>query len=658
MKLNTAILAALWRNDLRMLLRDRRTLVMSILLPMIVMPIFLGASTWTGKHREYKLETTVYRYALCGDESNAVRRLVEATRDRLLSETNRTFQFDELAVTNARVALDRAELHFYLEQSSTNPPAGRPGAPAIQLVFRGDRDDSSAGMGRMRSALEETRSARRKALLLEHGLDPATLAVYSETNVASRGQVAGLALGRMVSLVLLLFLFSGGAVVANDLVAGEKERGTLETLLTTGAGRLEIVLAKQLVIFTVAVVIACVQTANLLVYVGFKLIPVPAGLAAAVSPGTALLLLFLFLPIAAIVSSALLLVSGYARSYKEAQLYFVPVFLLGLLPAVAPLLPGVSLRSAIILVPIANLALAVKDVLVGSFDWPFIALSWLVTAAAATALARAGVRLLSDERRLTASESDAVEARGGPELFERRVLTWFAILWAALLMVNNYMTALDVRGQITVNLVGFFGVTCAFLIRHYRLPLRQTLSWRLPRPGVWLGVACGIPGGLLTGIGLFRLANLVLPVPQEMLEGFNESILAGSLSPLQLIFFFALMPGFFEEITFRGVLLYGLRRRLRPGARVVVVGLAFGLFHMALFRLVPTAFLGMLFAAVTLLTGSIFPAMAWHAGSNLTSLIAERWKYPLSDLDPWCYFAGAAMLAVAFRVFWANRKTV
>src|ERR1022692_4258457 len=115
------------------------------------------------------------------------------------------------------------------------------------------------------------------------------------------------------------------------------------------------------------------------------------------------------------------------------------------------------------------------------------------------------------------------------------------------------------------------------------------------------------------------------------------------------------LPGIFEELTFRGMLLHGLHRRLRPVALVLVVGVVFGIYHVALFRFVPTACLGAMFAAVTLLTRSIYPAMLWHALSNALGLLAFTLQIPEAGLDPICYLAAGGMLAVAFWIFWRNR---
>ena len=154
------------------------------------------------------------------------------------------------------------------------------------------------------------------------------------------------------------------------MLAGEKERGTLETLLTSSMTRFEIVAAKHLAILSVAITITLIQTLNLLAYASFKLVPLPSNFIEALPPSTVFLLAILYLPVAALASSVLLFTSGVARSYKEAQLYFTPVFLLLLVPALSPILPGLTLRSAIVLVPLSNVALAVRDILVGSFDWP------------------------------------------------------------------------------------------------------------------------------------------------------------------------------------------------------------------------------------------------------------------------------------------------
>ena len=696
MRLNLRTLGTLWRAELRMVVRDRRSVVAALVLPLLVMPLMLFAASWVHRQQAEHFETTVYRYAVTGSQAETARLLIASASERQQADPQVRAPvplFEEQPHENAAAALETGAIHFILEALSAEelrdreaavdrapatPPqaahdqhdaadavpevSGRrgpvPGAPVLQIVFRADREESTAGMQRMITVLRRERAAERDALLEAHGfpVSPADLGAVVEVNVATEGQVAGLLLGRVLTVFLLLLLIPSAAVVATDSLAGEKERGTLETLLTTAAGRVEIIAAKHLAILAVALAITLIQAANLLVYVGFELIPLPAGLAAAITPGVALFLVVLYLPVAGLVAGVLLVTSGYARSYKEAQLYFLPVFLLGLAPALAPFLPGLPFRSIIVLVPVANLALGVREILTGSWDWPMLALSWLVTAATAHWVLVWGVRFLSVEKLVTGGSGDATDAITGPARFERHVLRWFAALWAILLMVSGYYPpTADLRVQVVINiLVLFLGATLFFLWR-YRLDPRVTLALRMPRPMVWLAVVLGVPGGMLTGIGVFRLADQFIPVPPQMIEAFSQGLLPETIPFWQLLVFLAVIPGIVEELTFRGVLLHGLHRRMHPVALVLVVGAIFGLFHGSLFRIPPTAFLGVLFAAVTLLTGSLYPAILWHVLHNGASVVAGHWDLPLDRLDTAVHLIGAGVLAAALWIIWRHR---
>ncbi len=674
-------LAALLRTELRMLLRDRRTVVLSIVLPLAVMPIMLFAGRWSVERREKAIAKVEVAYAVVGAEGEQARGLVEAAvagaggHDEANGPTLRA---REASPADPVAALHGREIQLVVEGRRAGQPSALPAAettpdrdaagekgerPAaeglvVTLAYRGDRDDSAAAARSLAELLKAERARRQGQLLQAGGLpvEPRHVLMVSETNLASAGQVAGLGLGRILTLMLLVFVLSGGAVVATDTLAGEKERGTLETLLTSAVSRHDVIVAKGLSILAVALVITLIQALNFLVYVGFGLIRTSPGLSAAVPPHVALLLLVLYVPVAALASGVLLLVSGRAGTYKEAQLYFFPVFLLGLVPALAPFLPGVSLRSAIVLVPVANVAVAVKEILTGTVSWPFVGLAWLVTAGAAWGVARTAEKTLTAERLVLPAAGEGADLRAGLALLERHVVRAFALMWALIFILSGQLPAdVDLRLQLAANLLVVFLGGSLFLVRRYRLDWRQALAWRLPHPGVWPAVLLAAPACLLTGLGVFHLASLVLPVPPAMLRAFTELLLPDSLPRWQLLLMLTVLPGVCEEIAFRGVLLHGLHRRLHPVATALVVGVTFGLFHFSLFRLAPTAFLGVALAAVTMLTGSIFPAMLWHALNNLIGVGAALAGLPLEILDPWTYLAGAAALAVAMWVIWRLR---
>jgi sodium transport system permease protein len=667
--------ATLFTTELRTMVRDRRTLVMSLVLPVVLMPMLLFAQQFMEQRREQALDVRLFTYAVTGPHASTARTIVAgAVTGR---EDGRRLEFREVHPEDPAAALANGAIDVLLEAGLTRDlprraggadpaavfdPSGQlsalpPDLLAITIVFRGNVDASDAAARRMRERLDEALRVQREELARHVGLasDVDAVLAIGDENLADVDDAAGLALGRLATLLLLLFLFTGGAIVAQDTLAGEKERGTLETLLTTAASRTEIVTAKFLLILAVGVTITVIQIANLLVYVGFGLIPTSASMAT-VTPGTALGLLVFVLPLAALVSGLLLLVSGYARTYREAQLHFMPLMLVTAVPALAATLPGLSLRSAIVVVPIANISVGVKEILVGRPDWPFLVVAWIVTAASAGWAMRLAVRTLSAERLIAPSVGGSFERPGVPALRPERIFTWFAMMWAIFLLVSlNTGPHLDIRLQLVLNLGGIFLGGSWLFMRRYRLDWRETLLLRVPRWEVWVAVIVGVPAALAVGTGVFQLANRIVPVPDEVLESFAQYLVPGGVSFWAVLPFLTILPGVLEEITFRGVLQQSLRRFFRPVPTALLVGLIFGLFHVSLFRLLPTAYLGVLLASVTMITGSIYPAMLWHTLNNAVALLTGYYGWSVASLEPGGYAAATALLSLSFWILWRTR---
>jgi len=206
-----------------------------------------------------------------------------------------------------------------------------------------------------------------------------------------------------------------------------------------------------------------------------------------------------------------------------------------------------------------------------------------------------------------------------------------------------------------VNLVGIFFGGSLFLIRRYRLPWRETLSLRAPHPAAWAATLVGAPSALVLGMGMADLVNrYVFPVPQELIEAFGQALSGPELPLWQMVLFLAVMPGIFEEVAFRGVLLHGLRKRMRPWAAALAVGASFGFFHVSLFRIIPTAFLGVILASVVLLSRSLYPAILWHILNNAAAIVPSSlgWlpeDFTVPSWGPPVAFVG---LAVSLWILW------
>jgi len=645
---------ALFWTELKSALRDRRTVLLSILLPALVTPGLLYLSRQRETSHEAKLASAVHAYAVTGPEAALANALIgEAS-----ASGTREARFKEVSSEDPGPELDEGAIQVWIEALAAGD-AEKPPLPRLLLHHRGDREESLTALRQLERALRQAVEGRQGRVLAEHGVTVARAEVLpaEAVDLAPEAGSAGSRFGRTLTLMLVFLILGGGSVVAVDTLAGEKERGTLETLLTSAAGRRDIVAAKLLLILCVALAITLIQVLNLAFWGGLKLFELPNDLLAALTPGRLAVLFVLFLPVAALLSALLLYISGRSSTYREAQTWFLPLFLGALVPPAAAFLPGIELRSAIVLVPVANLSVGVTELLAGRADGPMLVLAWLVTAAAAVWVTGLAARTLTGERLLAAGQRDAAEALGGPALFPRRVLLWFALFWVIQFAVAlNVEWMQPIERQVLFNVVLVFGGGALLLIRHFRLDPKEALALRAPHPAAWLAVLIGVPAGLLTGLGVFRLASLLFPVPEALLQAFSETLAPKDLPDWQMLLFLAVLPGIFEEIAFRGVLTYGLSRRLRPVALVLSVGIIFGLFHSALFRIAPTAFLGVLLTSVVLLTASIFPAMLWHGLNNAFALLAGRAGADLADLPPVYYAVAAVVLALAFWILWRTRR--
>jgi sodium transport system permease protein len=671
---------AVFGLEIRSLLRDVRTLLISVVLPVVLIPALLLASAMVEDRRMEREESRSYRFAITGTDAQFAAALTagitsagpDAREAGAEPEEEGERRFRQVRTSDPRAALESEALDVWVEAFTAEEwraraegdtaavPNGVPpefeGVRVLRIRFHSSRTASREGAEALRTHLLETREFRRDSMLVAAGfpVSPSQVAPMEAVNVASEEEVQGARLGRFLTLILLGLMLLGGSAVATDTLAGEKERGTLTTLLTSAASRTEIVTGKLLAIMAVALVIALVQILNLWIYLGLGVIDASRGFAAAVSPGMAVGLMVLYLPVVALTAGVLLLTSAHARTYKEAQLYLTPVLLGMTIPALAPFLPDLSLRSAIVVVPIANLAIAARDLLVGQVDPLWVTGAWLITAGAAAWVAARSVRALHDEALLT-GDTSREEFLGGPDLFRKRVLRWFAVFWAVKVLLDFNLTFDDLRVTALVSVGLVFLVFPLLVIRRFRLDPVEALALRWPRPGVWVGVALGAPAALVAANAFFRLMDYILPVPTELLENFGQSLMPEGIPAWHIIVLLSVLPGITEELTFRGVLLHGLRRRFGPVGIALVVGLIFGFFHFQIFRIPATALLGVILTAVTLLTGSIFPAIVWHTLNNALALYLGFLGVDAFGESWWWALGSVVALALAFRIIWIHR---
>jgi sodium transport system permease protein len=378
--MNLRNIAVVYRKELREALRDRRTLVSSILVPLILFPLLtagLGAaiSALIGKAKEEVPAVMI----LGGDDSPGIVAELRGSSKIKIVPTQPNWK-DQIINKEIRAAVEI--------------PPGFQGAVARQenatlLIHNYEGDlKSSIATDNIQKSLEKYRDRIVHDNLAARNVPDTALKPFEikESNVAPPEKVGGAAFGGVIGYMVILLCLVGSMYPAMDLTAGEKERGTMETILSSPISRVDLVFGKFFLVLTTALVTAGLSVTSMGVsfaVLGHLHAFDKAGEDAAqmqlhIGLGTVLSIFIMVLPIAVLFAAGLMTVALFAKSYKEAQSYISPLMFVVIIPAVAAMLP-IDLDAKLALVPILNASLLCKELVTGTYHWNFIAIIFLST---------------------------------------------------------------------------------------------------------------------------------------------------------------------------------------------------------------------------------------------------------------------------------------
>ncbi|WP_340679328.1 ABC transporter permease, partial [Paraglaciecola sp.] len=358
-------------KELKELLRDRKTLFFMIALPLIIFPLIFGGIAFMTKQAIEKAESKVLTYALVGEQfsPDITEQLqqpdkfsrVQIAQDSDYSQLIRNETVDFVLVIPENYSADvlsagQSTIKLYLNDAGLN------------LVYQ-----RVSEITKQQSELFQQSAFDQLGLSTDQQLALIKPIVLEKVNTADNRENWGEKIGGMLPYLLFILCLQGAMSPATDIGAGEKERGTLETLLISPIDRNKIVMGKFLTIAFAGSMTALITVASM------------AGWGLVLSQGMALqfvadfmgqigvidfVLIFLMLvPVVAIFAAVLLSISIYAKSFKEAQSYMVPLVFLVIVPVILALLPGVELKGGWAWVPLTNVALAMKELIKGTMDY-------------------------------------------------------------------------------------------------------------------------------------------------------------------------------------------------------------------------------------------------------------------------------------------------
>lgn len=360
-----------FKKEMKELLRDRKTLFFVIALPLLIFPLIAGIVGFVSKQAIDKAENQILNYALVGGQyaPEIVRNLQQPDKFNLI----------EIEVNDEYTSIIRNEtVDFVLEiPENYSNDVLKNGQASLKLYF------NDAGLNlvyrRVNEIIKSQSELFQQRAFSTLGLSEAQQNALIEpillekVNTADNRENWGEKIGAMLPYVLFIICLMGATAPATDIGAGEKERGTLETLLISPIERNKIVMGKFLTICVAGAMTALITVASMVIW-GLVLsqgmaIKVVADFMAQISMLDFLLIFLMLVPVVAIFASILLSLSIYAKSFKEAQSYMGPMSILVIIPIMLALLPGVELKGGWAWVPITNVSLAMKELVKGTMDY-------------------------------------------------------------------------------------------------------------------------------------------------------------------------------------------------------------------------------------------------------------------------------------------------
>lgn len=562
---------------------------------------------------------------------------------------------DESALAAATTIDNRPKRKF---STSTHSVDG------LRLVANLARDHSQIAQRRLDTILNQWREDWVATQLASAGMNPRLVEPLqlTETDTAPASVRRAMLWSKILPFVMLVWALTGAFYPAIDLCAGEKERGTLETLLSSPARRREIVWGKlgAISVFSVGSALLNLMSMHFTASIIVKQLAAhgSGNIAQALGPmpfhalGWLVLLL---IPMAAFFSALALAVAALARSTKEGQYYLMPLLLVTLPLVALPMLPSLELSLGTSLVPVSGAVFLVRSLIEGRYTEALVHLPIvvMVTACCCSLSIRWAIRQFESES-VMFRESDRWNWRlWAHQVWRDRIDTASpteAVLCGVLILVGMFFAqfvagssitnwATIVKSTVTVQ-IGLILTPCLLMSIFLTRSVRHAL--RIHRPqvshlaaAVLIGIAMH-PSYIILGDGIRRIYEIGDETATAL--AFFQSMVTSQ--PLwSVLLLLAVLPAICEELAFRGFIFGGLLRSGGVLRAIIISALFFGFTHTLLQQSIAASMMGLVLGLI-----------AWRTGGVLCTIIVHLINNTLSVSMAWC---SANAVAIPASLQWA-----
>lgn len=625
--MNASIAGVIFRKEMLDIFRDKRAVIATFVTPILLYPGLFLFSTQAVIMQQDRIDAEESRIAIVEPAPSRLTEWLEA--EELLTVETASDAAAELAAGRLdAVVVAEAPVEAQIEQG---------GSATVRIEFDGTENASREAMERIEDVLRDRNDELLAARLEGAGIEEGFIRplAFERENTAPPSKTTGFLLGAILPMIMVVMLGVGAFYPAVDLTAGEKERGTFETLLSTPVRKTEIVVGKFMAVVLIALLTGALNLLSIVLCMGLFMRSLNAGpvnLEFSLSPGAVALMFVFLVPLALFISSAMMSIAVTARSFREAQNFVTPFFMVIMFPAVFAAVPGTELTASMQFVPITNVALLFKEILKGQVD-PQAAFAVFLSTATYAAIAlgiaayifqREDILLAEDKGLPLTLRRGAFRPRSVPTAGQSLALVCVVLL--LLFYVGSWAQERHAAGGLILTQWGLILAPVVAILWYTRVNLRESLALRIPGPWQAAGAILIALSWPVVAIQFGLMHNAWLPMPEHMGAAFEAVFedIAGAGGLPMLLFAAAISPAICEEALFRGALASGLRRAAPLWIVIAVTALLFGVFHLSIYRILPTAFTGLILGYAVLRGGSLWIGVAIHFVNNASGLLLTR----------------------------------
>ena len=635
--MNKKIISALYKKEITDILRDKKTILMMIVVPLILYPLmFLGSMALFSSILSAST-SKAYTVALDGvNDPDTMKQYFKDNEEHF----KYTFIIKEPGEGETDAAmLEAGTIDAYVAESVSD------NHPYFEIAYRASETDSQTAAGMVEKMLSKYRDELRSEAFIEQGLDEKAMMNpigFFMKDYSSNEENVGFLMGYILPFLLIVSILMGALYPAIDTTAGEKERGTLETLLTLPVNNMELITAKFLAVSTIAVAAAILNLLSM------------GGLTAFMASSMNMLsenmnvdlvsfipsmgVTFICILVFALFASAVSLCSCImAKSFKEAQNLTTPIMLIFLLGGMAGMIPSLELTEKTALIPVVNITLLIASIFKFHFDLSIIAIVLFSNIAYSALAVVIMTRLFSSEDILFADSAASfrimekrADIKKGQIPGMGDLVLLFAILLLGLLFIGGLFAGkFGLWGVIMEQLM--FLVITVFYGWYIKVDFKKLFHFN----GFNIR---GLAGSVLAWAG----AYLILVLLSALLAAFfpenadNTALydLWGNNPVWLAVVSSALAPAICEEVMFRGFMLGTLENKYSAVKAVILTGILFGAYHMSLNGLIIIGLLGIVQSYIVNRTKSIYLTMITHFINNLLAVLSVLYEEQFTKALP------------------------